>query len=100
MLASQPAKAGDYGFNYITKGGRIVLKDSTMMHEMRQTPSYYNKNEGVSNLTHPHFLLYTSSYTFVIRAVFPFSLYFNTESSSVIALSSICAVRWSILDNI
>lgn len=48
MLASQPAKAGDYGFNYITKGGRIILKDSTMMHEMRQTPSYYNKNEGVS----------------------------------------------------
>ena len=53
MLASQPAKAGDYGFNYITKGGRIILKDSTMMHEMRQTPSYYNKNEGVSNLTLP-----------------------------------------------
>ncbi|WP_440420324.1 hypothetical protein [Prevotella merdae] len=42
MLASQPAKAGDYGFNYITKGGRIILKDSTMMYEMRQTPSYYN----------------------------------------------------------
>ena len=57
MLASQPAKAGDYGFNYITKGGRIILKDSTMMHEMRQTPSYYNYNEGVSNLTHPHFFV-------------------------------------------
>lgn len=42
MLASQPAKAGDYGFNYITKGGRIILKDSTMMHEMRQTPSPLN----------------------------------------------------------
>ena len=56
MLASQPAKAGDYGFNYITKGGRIILKDSTMMHEMRQTPSYYNENEGVSNLTHPHYI--------------------------------------------
>ena len=58
MLASQPAKAGDYGFNYITKGGRIILKDSTMMHEMRQTPSYYNKNEGVSNLTHPQFVVH------------------------------------------
>ena len=42
MLASQPAKAGDYGFNYTTKGGRIILNDSTMMHEMRQTPSPLN----------------------------------------------------------
>ena len=42
MLAAQPAKAGDYGFNYITKGGRIILNDSTMMHEMRQTPSPLN----------------------------------------------------------
>lgn len=40
LLATSPAFAMQSGYDYTTvKGGRIVLRDSTLMHEMRQTPS-------------------------------------------------------------
>lgn len=40
LLATSPAFAMQSGYDHTTvKGGRIVLRDSTLMHEMRQTPS-------------------------------------------------------------